>query len=139
MTPIQLEIYKALEQLCEKSTFTEFVLAKKIRDNANIQGKQKAGIGLKDLEEVISVLGQEKQIFYALHLNSANDILIKKDIEAKILTPEARARRQSSERSMSIFTNADLSKKATSNSKQHNKLRSERKKMNIYKNLEDSD
>ena len=62
----------------EKSLITEANLAKKVRENAKISGKNKAGISLKDLEVCIEYLGENKELPYALHLNSANDILIKK-------------------------------------------------------------
>ena len=78
LTPIQKEIVTALEQMKEKSLITEANLAKKVRENAKISGKNKAGICLKDLEVCIEYLGENKQLLYALHLNSANDILIKK-------------------------------------------------------------
>lgn len=134
---IQTEIYKALEQLSEKNMFTEYVLAKKIRDNVKIDGKQKAGISYKDLEDSITAIGEEKQIYYALHLNSANDLLIKKDVETKVLTPEARMRRQSSEKSMSILSNGDVKEKNAGKSKNTKKNRSERKRININSNFED--
>ena len=50
LTPIQKEIVTALEQMKEKSLITEANLAKKVRENAKISGKNKAGICLKDLE-----------------------------------------------------------------------------------------
>ena len=78
LTPIQKEIVTALEQMKEKSLITEANLAKKVRENAKISGKNKAGICLKDLEICIEYLGENKELPYALHLNSANDILIKK-------------------------------------------------------------
>ena len=76
LTPIQKEIVTALEQMKEKSMVTEANLAKKIRENAKISGKNKAGICLKDLEVCIEYLGENNGLPYALHLNSANDILI---------------------------------------------------------------
>ena len=78
LTTIQKEIVTALEQMKEKSLITEANLAKKVRENAKISGKNKAGICLKDLELCIEYLGENAQLPYALHLNSANDILIKK-------------------------------------------------------------
>lgn len=78
LTPIQKVIVIALEQMKEKSLITEANLAKKVRENAKISGKNKAGICLKDLEVCIEYLGEIKELPYALHLNSANDILIKK-------------------------------------------------------------
>ncbi|MBS7266504.1 MAG: hypothetical protein KIG83_08525 [Treponema sp.] len=124
LTPIQKEIVTALEQMKEKSLITEANLAKKIRENAKIFGKNKAGICLKDLEVCIEYLGENNQLPYALHLNSANDILIKKvgsdeslsgcaAREWKLLDGDAKKRRQSCERSISVLTNGDLRQKAS--------------------------
>lgn len=107
MTPIQIEIEKALEQLSEKSTFTEAILAKKIRENNKIDGKKKAGISLNDLLPAVSAL-QEKQIFYSIHITSVNEILLKKENAVTELELEAKRRRQRSEKSMTIITSGDL-------------------------------
>src|SRR5574344_2670626 len=104
LTPIQKEIVAALEQMKEKALITEAVLAKKVRENAKISGKNKAGICLKDLEVCIEYLGENNQLPYALHLNSANDILIKKVGSWKLLDGDAKKRRQSSEKSISVLT-----------------------------------
>ena len=108
LTPIQKEIVIALEQMKEKSLITEANLAKKVRENAKISGKNKAGICLKDLEVCIEYLGENKELPYALHLNSANDILVKKEETWKLLDGDAKKRRQSSEKSISVLTNGDL-------------------------------
>ena len=113
LTPIQKEIVTALEQMKEKSLITEANLAKKVRENSKISGKNKAGICLKDLEVCIEYLGENKELPYALHLNSANDILIKKEESWKLLNGDAKKRRQSSERSISVLTNGDLRQKAS--------------------------
>lgn len=113
LTPIQKEIVTALEQMKEKSLITEANLAKKVRENAKISGKNKAGISLKDLEVCIEYLGENKELPYALHLNSANDILIKKEDVWKLLDWDAKKRRQSSEKSISVLTNGDLRQKAS--------------------------
>ena len=113
LTPIQKEIVTALEQMKEKSLITEANLAKKVRENAKISGKNKAGICLKDLEVCIEYLGENKELLYALHLNSANDILIKKVDSWKLLDGDAKKRRQSSEKSISVLTNGDLRQKAS--------------------------
>ena len=134
LTPIQKEIVLALEQLKEKSLITEANLAKKIRENAKIQGKNKAGLCLKDLELCLEHLSQNNQLNFALHLNSANDILIKKEENFKLLESDAKKRRQSSEKSISVLTNADLRNK--NSGKSITKKRTERKKMYL-KNLED--
>lgn len=133
LTPIQKEIVAALEQMKEKSLITEAVLAKKVRENAKIQGKNKAGISLKDLEICIEYLA-EKDLTFALHLNSANDILIKKEDTYKLLEADAKKRRQSSEKSISVLTNGDLRQKASGGKTL--KKRNDRKKMD-YRDVED--
>lgn len=127
LTPMQKEIATALEQMKEKSLIKEAVLAKKIRENAKIQGKNKAGICLKDLEVCIEYLAENNQLQLALHLNSANDILIKKEETWKLLESDAKKRRQSSEKSISVLTNGDLRQKNSGG--KGLKKRSDRKKM----------
>ena len=133
LTPIQKEIVTAIEQMKEKSLITEAVLAKKIRENAKIQGKNKAGISLKDLDICIEFLA-EKEVPFALHLNSANDILIKREDTYKLLEADAKKRRQSSEKSISVLTNGDLRHKASGG--KTSKKRNDRKKMD-YRDVED--
>lgn len=134
LTPIQKEIVLALEQLKEKSLITEAILAKKIRENAKIQGKNKAGICLKDLELCLEHLSQNNQLNFALHLNSANDILIKKEENFKLLESDAKKRRQSSEKSISVLTNSDLQNKKSA--KTISKKRTDRKKLH-FNDIED--
>ena len=134
LTPIQKEIVLALEQLKEKSLITEAILAKKIRENAKIQGKNKAGLCLKDLELCLEHLSQNNQLNFALHLNSANDILIKKEENFKLLESDAKKRRQSSEKSISVLTNSDLQNKKPA--KTISKKRTDRKKLH-FNNIED--
>ena len=129
LSPIQKEIAAALEQLQEKALITEAQLAKKIRENAKIQGKNKAGISLKDLDVCLQYLSESKGLNYALHLNSANDILIKKEEAFKLLDGDAKKRRQSSEKSMSVLTNGDLRSKASGG--KGPQKRSDRKKLNV--------
>ena len=140
LTPIQKEIVTALEQMKEKSLITEANLAQKVRENAKISGKNKAGICLKDLEVCIEYLGENRELPYALHLNSANDILIKKvghdeslsgcaEREWKLLDGEAKKRRQSSEKSISVLTNGDLRQKASGGKGMQK--RNDRKKMSF--------
>ena len=134
LTPIQKEIVLALEQLKEKSLITEAILAKKIRENSKIQGKYKAGLCLKDLEICLEHLSQNNQLNFALHLNSANDILIKKEENFKLLESDAKKRRQSSEKSISVLTNSDLQNKKST--KQISKKRTDRKKLH-FNDIED--
>ena len=130
LTPIQKEIVNALEQMKDKSLITEAVLAKKIRENANIQGKNKARICLKDLEVCIEYLAENAQLSFALHLNSANDILIKKEESWKLLEGDAKKRRQSSEKSITVLTNGDLRQKNSGGKPA--KKRTDRKKMDYF-------
>lgn len=134
LTPIQKEIVLALEQLKEKSLITEAILAKKIRENSKIQGKNKAGLCLKDLEICLEHLSQNNQLNFALHLNSANDILIKKEENFKLLESDAKKRRQSSEKSISVLTNSDLQNKKST--KPISKKRTDRKKLH-FNDIED--
>lgn len=134
LTPIQKEIVLALEQLKEKSLITEAILAKKIRENSKIQGKNKAGLCLKDLEICLEHLSQNNQLNFALHLNSANDILIKKEENLKLLESDAKKRRQSSEKSISVLTNSDLQNKKST--KPISKKRTDRKKLH-FNDIED--
>lgn len=134
LTPIQKEIVTALEQMKEKSLITEAVLAKKVRENAKIQGKNKAGICLNDLEVCIEYLAENNQLQFALHLNSANDILIKKEDTWKLLESDAKKRRQSSEKSISVLTSGDLRQKNSGG--KGLKKRNDRRKVN-FRNIED--
>ena len=129
LTPIQKEIVTALEQMKEKSLVTEANLAKKVRENTKISGKNKAGICLKDLEVCIEYLGDNNQLPYALHLNSGNEILIKKEDSWKLLDGDAKKRRQSSEKSISVLTNGDLRQKASG--RKELQKRNDRKKMSF--------
>ncbi|MBB5218292.1 hypothetical protein DYE49_05890 [Treponema rectale] len=129
LTPIQKEIVTALEQMKEKSLITEANLAKKVRENAKISGKNKAGICLKDLEVCVEYLGENNQLPYTLHLNSANDILIKKEETWKLLDGDAKKRRQSSEKAISVLTSGDLRQKASGG--KGLQKRNERKKLSF--------
>lgn len=129
LSPIQTEIVTALEQLKGKSLITEAILAKKIRENAKIQGKNKAGICLKDLEICLEYCSENKGLFFALHLNNVNEILIKKEESFKLLDNEARKRRQASEKSITVLTSADLRKNSSGGKAK--KKGCERKKMDF--------
>ena len=131
LNQIQKEILKALEQHAEKSLCTEAFIAKTIRDNIKIEGKNKAGLSLMDIEKVVEVLGN-KGAFYSVHINSANDILVKKDSETKLTDADSKHRRLASEKSMSVLSNKDLSQTKKSKGKPKNKPnRTESKKLNV--------
>ena len=143
MNLIQYEIAKALVQLSEKSLITEAVVAKKIRENLKLEGKNKAGLCFTDIEAAVIYIEENNNLHFALHLNSANDILIKQAEKAAGLEGDARKRRLASEKSMSVLTNGDIKKAQDGKSgggkngpKPHSK-RTDKKKLNINKNYDD--
>ena len=143
MNLIQDEIAKALVQLSEKSLITEAVVAKKIRENLKLEGKNKAGLCFTDIEAAVIYIEENNNLHFAVHLNSANDILIKQSEKVAGLEGDARKRRLASEKSMSVLTNGDIKKKQDGKSgggkngpKPHSK-RTDKKKLNINKNYDD--
>ena len=143
MNLIQDEIAKALVQLSEKSLITEAVVAKKIRENLKLEGKNKAGLCFTDIEAAVIYIEEINNLHFAVHLNSANDILIKQSEKAAGLEGDARKRRLASEKSMSVLTNGDIKKAQEGKSgggkngpKPHSK-RTDKKKLNINKNYDD--
>ena len=139
MNQIQQEIAKALIQLSEKALITEAVIAKKIRENLKCNGKQKEGLCFGDVEAAAFYIEDNNNLHYSVHLNSANDLLLKQSEKAEGLNADARKRRLASEKSMSVLTNGDV-KSALSGkpdgSKPYKK-RTEKKRMNINKNYDD--
>ena len=143
MNQIQEEIAKAILQLSEKALITAALVAKKIRENIKLQGKQKAGLVFTDIEAAITNIEENNKLHFALHLNSANDILIKQSDVAAGLEGDARKRRLASEKSMSVLTNGDVKKTLEGKSgggkngpKPHSK-RTDTKKLNVNKNYDD--
>ena len=104
-----------------------------ILDDGNLDKNSDEYINLKlaiDYSfELFEYLAENNQLQFALHLNSANDILIKKEETWKLLEGDAKKRRQSSEKSISVLTNGDLRQKASGGKSP--RKRSDRKKMNI--------
>ena len=141
MNQIQQEIAKALVQLSEKALITEAVAAKKIRENLKFDGKPKAGLCFSDIEAAVFYIEENNNLHYSVHLNSANDILIKQSDAASGLDAEARKRRLASEKSMSVLTNGDVKAALSGNasgSKPYKK-RTEKKRLNVNKNYDDWD
>ena len=141
MNQIQQEIAKALIQLSEKALITEAVVAKKIRENLKFNGKPKAGLCFGDVEAAAFYIEENNDLHYSVHLNSANDLLLRQSEKAEGLNADARKRRHASEKSMSVLTNGDV-KSALSGkpdgSKPYKK-RTEKKRMNVNKNYDDWD
>ena len=143
MNLIQQEIAKALIQLSEKSLITEAVVAKKIRENIKLEGKNKAGLCFTDIEEAVINIEENNNLHFGVHLNSANDILIKQSEKAAGLEGDARKRRLASEKSMVILTNGDVKKAQEGKTgggkngpKPHAK-RTDKKRLNVNKNYDD--
>lgn len=140
LNPIQTEIYTAIKQMSEKATFTEAVLAKKIRGNLKIETKKKAVLSLDDILTALDVLSDEN-IFYSLHVNSVNDCLFKKESEKIELALESKQRRHKSEKSMDILTSGDIVSK--SKDKPKSKIKKSRPQrtvtqdLSIYENYDD--
>lgn len=141
LSPVQNEIYNAMKQMSEKASFTEFQLAKKIRENTKFDGKKKAGLSINDLLAAIEVLNSEG-IFYSIHVNSVNECLLRKENEASELALEAKQRRQKSEKSMVIFTSGDFVNNKSNSGKggksgKGPEKRNQRRKLSIYGDYED--
>ncbi|MCR5607063.1 MAG: hypothetical protein K6F69_09660 [Treponema sp.] len=134
---IQKEILKALEALSGKALFTEAIVAKKIRETCKITGNKKAGIAILDIEKAIACLA-EKNIFYSVHVNSANDLLFKKSENMQQIDSDARKRRVTSEKSMSILSSSDIKTSSNKNTKKLKK-RTERTSININDDFENVD
>ena len=107
MTLIQNELIKALEAMGERNRFTDAQLAKKLREVAKIDGKNKAVIALADLTAAIESIAESGKIF-SITVTSANDLVIERTETFKEITLENKQRRQRHEKSCSIFTSSDL-------------------------------
>lgn len=107
MTLIQNELIKALEAMGERNRFTDAQLAKKLREIANIDGKNKAVIALADLTAAIKSIAESGKIF-SITVTSANDLVIERTETFKEIALENKQRRQRHEKSCSIFTSSDL-------------------------------
>ena len=107
MTLIQNELIKALEAMGERNRFTDAQLAKKLREIANIVGKNKAVIALADLTAAIKSIAVSGKIF-SITVTSANDLVIERTENFKEIALENKQRRQRHEKSCSIFTSSDL-------------------------------
>jgi len=116
MTPIQNEIYKALEAMGDKSKFTDAVLAKKLREIIKNENKKKAVIALADLMPALDACAENGKIF-AVTVTSANDLLLERAESPKEIPLENKQRRQRHEKSQALFTNADVSSKGAKTGK----------------------
>ena len=139
---LQKEIVQVLKLYENKQLITEASLAKKIRENTKMLSKEKAGIALQDIEQVLLFMEQNEAyqtVKFSLHCNSVHDLLLKKSTEMALLDKESRQRRLKSEKSITLLMVRDITE--AKNEHQHTKKkltkRTSRKKMNIYQNFED--
>ena len=107
MTLIQNELIKALDAMGDRNRFTDAQLAKKLREIAKIDGKNKAVIALADLTFAIESIAESGKIF-SITVTSANDLVIERTETFKEIALENKQRRQRHEKSCSIFTSSDL-------------------------------
>ena len=114
MTLIQNELIKALDAMGERNRFTDAQLAKKLREVAKIDGKNKAVIALADLTAAIKSIAESGKIF-SITVTSANDLVIERTETFKEITLENKQRRQRHEKSCSIFTSSDLNQSSDKN------------------------
>ncbi|MCR5217483.1 hypothetical protein [Treponema sp.] len=140
MNKLQEEIAKALTQLSDKSLITEAILTKKIRQNLKIESKNKAGLSFTDVEEALSFIEENNNLHFSLHANSANDLLIKAAENTSLLDTESRKRRLSSQKSMTLLTEADIKNALSGKSGRGPKAkgkRTEKKSLNINRSYDD--
>ena len=114
MTLIQNELIKVLEAMGERNRFTDAQLAKKLREVAKIDGKNKAVIALADLTAAIESIAESGKI-YSITVTAANDLVIERTEAFKEIALENKQRRQRHEKSCSIFTSSDLNQSSDKN------------------------
>lgn len=114
MTLIQNELIKVLEAMGERNRFTDAQLAKKLREVAKIDGKNKAVIALADLTAAIKSIAESGKI-YSITVTAANDLVIERTEAFKEIALENKQRRQRHEKSCSIFTSSDLNQSSDKN------------------------
>jgi len=138
MTPIQTELVRALEAMGDKSRFTDSVLAKKLREVAKIEGKNKATISVSDLMAAIEELAECGK-FFSVTVTSANDLVIERGECMKEISLENKQRRQRHEKSCSIFTSNDLNQGnafGKKYKKENNSKRTRRESLDVNGNWE---
>lgn len=98
----------------ERNRFTDAQLAKKLREVAKIDGKNKAVIALADLTAAIESIAESGKI-YSITVTAANDLVIERTEAFKEIALENKQRRQRHEKSCSIFTSSDLNQSSDKN------------------------
>lgn len=149
LSVIQEKIADALEHLKDKAKFTEAILSKSVRISGKIDGKNKAGVSLCDLEKALDYVESNGIAFFEVHLNSENEFMFFKSErlehseQSNRLDQDSKHRRNSAEKAMILFSNSDVNEKTDSkkikNLKKQKKIRTKSEKINIYSNFEDLD
>ena len=134
MTLIQNELIKALDAMGERNRFTDAQLAKKLREIANIGGKNKAVIALADLTAAIESIAESGKIF-SITVTSANDLVIERTETFKEIALENKQRRQRHEKSCTIFTSSDLNQ-SSDKSRNINLKKKKSTKRTVRENLD---
>lgn len=134
MTLIQNELIKALEAMGERNRFTDAQLAKKLREIANIGGKNKAVIALADLTFAIESIAESGKIF-SITVTSANDLVIERTETFKEIALENKQRRHRHEKSCTIFTSSDLNQ-SSDKSRNINLKKKKSTKRTVRENLD---
>ena len=134
MTLIQNELIKALDAMGERNRFTDAQLAKKLREVAKIDGKNKAVIALADLTAAIKSIAESGKIF-SITVTSANDLVIERTETFKEIAVENKQRRQRHEKSCSIFTSSDLNQ-SSDKSRNINLKKKKSTKRTVRENLD---
>ena len=134
MTLIQNELIKALDAMGERNRFTDAQLAKKLREIANIGGKNKAVIALADLTVAIESIAESGKIF-SITVTSANDLVIERTETFKEIALENKQRRQRHEKSCTIFTSSDLNQ-SSDKSRNINLKKKKSTKRTVRENLD---
>ena len=134
MTLIQNELIKALDAMGDRNRFTDAQLAKKLREIAKIDGKNKAVIALADLTSAIESIAESGKIF-SITVTSANDLVIERTETFKEIALENKQRRQRHEKSCSIFTSSDLNQ-SSDKSRNINLKKKKSTKRTVRENLD---
>ena len=137
LSPIQTAVASVIEHWKERSLVTEANIAKAVRELNRVDGKNKAGIGLMDLEKAVQWAGENALASFGVHLNSANDLLLRKADPWRLLDSDSRKRRISSEKAMDILTSGDLGASRKKLKKPKDNMRTSRKSLNIFGDVED--
>ena len=134
MTLIQNELIKALDAMGERNRFTDAQLAKKLREIAKIDGKNKAVIALADLTAAIKSIAESGKVF-SITVTSANDLVIERTETIKEIALENKQRRQRHEKSCTIFTSSDLNQ-SSDKSRNINLKKKKSTKRTVRENLD---